>query len=202
MKNRLSHLIAPLLPGIFLIGYNVGTGSLTAMSKAGTNFGTSLMWAVLLSCLITWYLINFFSRFTMVTGMTAMEAYRKHIHPAYAWALWAGLAVIILSALMAILGLLSDVVLTWFDEVWAIELGRAPTGIVVALFVYGLILVGEHQAILGLCRDLAGVFQNSPSWDPMKLPSGDLERTSQGERFSGNNAGSSVSALARNSGAS
>ena len=28
-------LVASLLPGIFLIGYNVGTGSITAMSKAG-----------------------------------------------------------------------------------------------------------------------------------------------------------------------
>ncbi|MBW2567067.1 MAG: divalent metal cation transporter, partial [Deltaproteobacteria bacterium] len=40
-------LFASLLPGIFLIGYNVGTGSVTAMSKAGANFGTDLLWAVL-----------------------------------------------------------------------------------------------------------------------------------------------------------
>ena len=68
--NKLSfkNILASLLPGIFLIGYNIGTGSLTAMSKAGANYGTDLLWAVLLSCLITWYLINFFSRFTMVTG--------------------------------------------------------------------------------------------------------------------------------------
>ncbi len=73
--------LGALMPGIFLIGYNIGTGSLTAMSKAGANFGTDMLWAVLVSCLITWYLINFFSRFTSVTGMTAMEGYRRHIHP-------------------------------------------------------------------------------------------------------------------------
>ena len=63
MKTKFSKLAASLMPGIFLIGYNIGTGSLTAMSKAGANFGTDLLWAVLLSCLITWFLINFFSRF-------------------------------------------------------------------------------------------------------------------------------------------
>ena len=85
--------LAAILPGIFLIGYNIGTGSLTAMSKAGASYGTGLLWAVLVSCLITWYLINFFSRFTMASGMTAMEAYGKHIHPLYAWVLWGGLSI-------------------------------------------------------------------------------------------------------------
>ncbi len=74
---RAKRLLSLFLPGIFLIGYNIGTGSLTAMSKAGANYGTDLLWAVLVSCLITWYLINFFSRFTMASGMTAMEAFRR-----------------------------------------------------------------------------------------------------------------------------
>ena len=91
MTVMFSRWFAPLLPGIFLIGYNIGTGSLTAMSKAGANYGTGMLWAVLVSCLITWYLINFFSRFTMASGMTAMEAFRRHIHPVYAWVLWGGL---------------------------------------------------------------------------------------------------------------
>ncbi len=110
LNKRLRSVLAPVMPGIFLIGYNIGTGSLTAMSKAGANYGTDLLWAVLVSCLITWYLINFFSRFTMASGMTAMEAFRQHIHPAYAWLLWSGLTVIILSALMGMVGLLVDVI--------------------------------------------------------------------------------------------
>ncbi|WP_168433264.1 Nramp family divalent metal transporter [Pontiella sulfatireligans] len=157
-----------MLPGIFLIGYNIGTGSLTAMSKAGANFGCDLLWAVLLSCVITWYLINFFSRFTMASGLTAMEAYRKHLHPAYAWVLWSGLATIILSALMAMLGLLTDVVLVWFKEVWSVDANRILTGIVLALLVYGLILFGNtkrFEAMLGVMVALMGVaFIGSAIW--------------------------------------
>ncbi|MDH3360442.1 MAG: Nramp family divalent metal transporter [Desulfobulbaceae bacterium] len=168
MKSKLSKLVVSLMPGIFLIGYNIGTGSLTAMSKAGANFGCDLLWAVLLSCVITWYLINFFSRFTMASGLTAMEAYRKHIHPVYAWVLWSGLAVIILSALMAMLGLLTDVMLVWFKEVWSIEANRIVTGVILALLVYGLILLGNtkrFEAMLSIMVALMGVaFIGSAIW--------------------------------------
>ncbi|MDD2598168.1 MAG: divalent metal cation transporter [Kiritimatiellae bacterium] len=159
-SDRIKQIFRSLMPGIFLIGYNIGTGSLTAMSKAGANFGCDLLWAVLLSCLITWYLINFFSRFTMASGMTAMEAYHRHIHPAYAWILWGALSVIILSALMAMLGLLTDVILVWFQEAWAIEADRLLIGIALATLVYALILIGNtarFEALLSVLVALMGV---------------------------------------------
>ena len=166
--EKLKQLFVSLLPGIFLIGYNIGTGSLTAMSKAGANFGCDLLWAVLLSCIITWYLINFFSRFTMVSGMTAMEAYRKHLHPAYAWVLWTGLSVIILSALMAMLGLITDVCLVWMQESLDIEANRLLVGILVGLFVYGLLLYGNtrrFEALLSIMVAIMGVsFIGSAIW--------------------------------------
>jgi len=170
MKDRSSFkkVLASLLPGIFLIGYNIGTGSLTAMSKAGANYGTELLWAVLLSCLITWYLINFFSRFTMATGMTAMEGYRKHIHPAYAWFLWGALSIIILSALMAMIGLLTDVLIVWFKEGWNLTLDRRIAGIGLALFVYVLILIGNtrrFETMLSIMVALMGLaFIGSAIW--------------------------------------
>ena len=168
MTSALKKLVTPFLPGLFLIGYNIGTGSLTAMSKAGANFGCDLLWAVLLSCLVTWYLINFFSRFTMVTGLTAMEAYRKHIHPAYAWVLWSALSIIILSALMAMIGLLTDVVLVWFNETLSMDLNRTVVGAVIALATYGLILWGDtkrFEVLLSILVALMGLaFIGSAVW--------------------------------------
>jgi manganese transport protein len=160
MTVMFSRWFAPLLPGIFLIGYNIGTGSLTAMSKAGANYGTGMLWAVLVSCLITWYLINFFSRFTMASGMTAMEAFSRHIHPVYAWVLWGGLTVIILSALMGMIGLLADVVVTGLRELIGVQVGRAVTGIIIALATLALLWVGNTrrlEAMLGVMVALMGV---------------------------------------------
>lgn len=168
MTQTIKQFFASVMPGIFLIGYNIGTGSLTSMSKAGANFGCQLLWAVALSCLITWYLINFFSRFTMASGMTAMEAYRKHLHPAYAWILWSGLAVIILSALMAMLGLLTDVILVWLEETLSIHANRLVVGVLLGLFVYGLILYGNtkrFEAMLSIMVAIMGVsFIGSAIW--------------------------------------
>ena len=73
LKNRIRTFIASIMPGIFIIGYNVGTGSVTSMSKSGANFGSSLLWTVLVSCLITYYLIVLFSKYTMVTGETFIQ---------------------------------------------------------------------------------------------------------------------------------
>ena len=54
LKNKIKTFIASIMPGIFIIGYNVGTGSVTSMSKAGANFGYDLLWTVLVSCIITY----------------------------------------------------------------------------------------------------------------------------------------------------
>jgi len=158
--NRARQLLASVMPGIFLIGYNIGTGSLTAMSKAGANYGTDLLWAVLVSCLITWYLIHFFSRFTMASGMTAMEAYRRHIHPVYAWVLWSGLTVIILSALMGMIGLLVDVLAVWFEEVLRFRINPGVTGTILAALFLGAIWIGNtkrFEAMLGVMVALMGL---------------------------------------------
>ena len=71
-----------LLPGIFLFGFTVGTGSVTAMAKAGADYGMSLLWTIFISCAITYFLIQLFGKFTLVTGLTALQSFRRHIHPA------------------------------------------------------------------------------------------------------------------------
>ncbi len=121
--------ITPILPGLFLIGYVVGTGSVTAMSKAGANFGLELLWTLAISCIITYFLMVHFAKFTSVTGLTAIQGMRDHIHPLLAKVLIVALSLIILSALMGVLGIMSDVLQLWSgvlfkeaisDKIWAV----------------------------------------------------------------------------------
>jgi len=52
------------------------------MAKAGADYGMTLLWTIVASCLCTFFLINLYGRYTLVTGETALQAFRKHIHPA------------------------------------------------------------------------------------------------------------------------
>ncbi|MDO8928695.1 MAG: divalent metal cation transporter [Bacteroidota bacterium] len=59
-------------PGLFLIGYNIGTGSVTTMAKSGAEHGMTLTWALVLSCIFTYVLMVAYGKTTLVTGKTAL----------------------------------------------------------------------------------------------------------------------------------
>jgi len=66
-------------PGIFAIGYTIGTGSVTSMIVAGSTYGMQLLWVLGLSCLFSWVLMEAYGRYYLVTGETALFAFRKHL---------------------------------------------------------------------------------------------------------------------------
>ncbi len=66
-------------PGIFAIGYTIGTGSVTSMIVAGSTYGMQLLWVLALSCLFSWVLMEAYGRYYLVTGETALFAFRKHL---------------------------------------------------------------------------------------------------------------------------
>ena len=47
--KKIGLILASVGPGLFLVGYNIGTGSVTSMASAGADYGMSLSWAVLIS---------------------------------------------------------------------------------------------------------------------------------------------------------
>ena len=145
MINRLHRLLISLLPGIFLIGYNVGTGSVTAMAKAGASFGYDLLWAILLSCVITYYLMSLCSRFTIVTGLTLIEGCKKHIHPVFTVVVLVALSSIILSALIGILGIIADVQQVWMSRLLSIEISVSACAGITAFAILILLLTGNSS---------------------------------------------------------
>lgn len=134
--SKIKKYWASILPGIFLIGYNIGTGSITAMTKAGANFGLDLLWTLVLSCLITFFLMVHFAKFTIVTGKTAIQGIRDHLHPWVSMALIVALSVIILTALIGVLGVVTDIL-----QVWSVQ--YFPSGIsgkIFAMFIGAFLL--------------------------------------------------------------
>ena len=111
--NRFLATLALFLPGIFLLGFNIGTGSVTTMATAGANYGMSLLWTVLISCFATYFMIITYGRYTLVTGETALQAFRKHIHPAVGLFFIAALTVGVAASLMGVMGIVAEISYEW-----------------------------------------------------------------------------------------
>jgi len=112
-KNKLAAALVLFLPGIFLLGFNLGTGSVTAMAKAGAEYGMTLLWTIVASCLCTFFMINLYGRYTLVTGETALQAFKKHIHPAVGIYFIAALTLGVAGSVMGVMGIVADICFEW-----------------------------------------------------------------------------------------
>ncbi|MBO1254407.1 Nramp family divalent metal transporter [Alteromonas sp. 5E99-2] len=117
--SRFSKGIALFLPGIFLLGFNIGTGSVTTMAKAGAEYGMTLLWTIIASCLCTFFLINLYGRYTLITGETALLAFRKHIHPAVGIYFIIALTMGVVGSVMGVMGIVAEICYEWSKTVFA-----------------------------------------------------------------------------------
>ncbi|MEN8788383.1 MAG: divalent metal cation transporter [Flavobacteriaceae bacterium] len=150
LKNFLA-LILAFGPGIFAIGYTIGTGSVTSMIVAGSTYGMQLLWVLLLSCVFSGILMYAYGNFSLVSGETALYAFKKHMK-------WGKLIAILIiigvsfgqwNSLMGILGISANIIY----EIFAIYFPQLVpykyetvliTAIIVITIMYGLLLVGKY----------------------------------------------------------
>ena len=142
---KIKRIYKNLLPGIFLFGFTVGTGSVTSMAKAGADYGMSLLWTIFLSCFITYLLISLFGKFTLVTGETALSAIKKHIHPSLAMFFIVTLTAHVSGSIIGVMGILSDVCFQWSKNY--VSGGIAPSYFAVFFIalVYAIFLLGKTE---------------------------------------------------------
>ena len=161
MKNKLQQKLSLILPGLFLLGFNIGTGSVTTMAKTGADYGMSLLWTLVASCIATYYMILSYSRYTLVTGETALHAFKKHIHPALGIFFIVALTSSVAGSVMGVMGIVADISSVWSESF--IEDGIAPVYFAAFFIsvVYYIFWNGETQfferalavmvAIMGIC---------------------------------------------------
>ena len=123
-KQKFARGFALFLPGIFLLGFNIGTGSITTMAKAGADYGMTLLWTIVASCLCTFFMINIYSRYTLVTGETALQAFKKHIHPVVGIYFIIALTLGVAGSVMGVMGIVADISSVWSKTV--IDGGISP----------------------------------------------------------------------------
>ena len=104
--------LSVLGPGIFAIGYTIGTGSVTSMAKAGADYGLGLLWVLALSCLFSGVLMDAYGRVAAVTGKTSLSAMRDHLPSGkvFAWLVFVGVVMGQYTCLGGILSLSSGAI--------------------------------------------------------------------------------------------
>ena len=113
LRGKFWQFWALFLPGIFLLGFNIGTGSVTSMAKAGATYGMSLLWTIVASCMATFFMISVYGHYTLVTGETALQAFRKHIHPAVGVFFIVALTAGVSGSVMGVMGIVADLCFEW-----------------------------------------------------------------------------------------
>lgn len=150
--KRLWLLLLSVGPGIFCIGYTIGTGSVTSMIKSASQYGLQLLWVLFLSAFFAWILMESYGRFAAVTGNTAINSFRNKLKWGKLWAILTIVGVVMgqWSALSGLLGLTSnaiyEVARLFFpglneSNYWAV------LGIAIALIIimFSFLLVGKYS---------------------------------------------------------
>jgi len=139
-------------PGIFCIGYTIGTGSVTSMAKAGSQFGMQLLWVLVLSCIFSWILMEAYGRYAVITGQTSIYSFKTKLKggKVIAYLVVGGIILAQWNSLSGILGLsanaIYEMVILFFpslsgDSYWPV-LGIA---ILLILLMYSLLWVGQYS---------------------------------------------------------
>ena len=150
LRQKIGTLLRSFGPAFFIIGYIVGTGSVTSMVVSGATYGLRLSWALFLSCFFTYFLVIAISKLTIVSGHTLMYNFRRHFGRPLTIFIMVAVLVSIVSSIIGIMGVASEVVLEWLKELS----GEAfsPSELAIALFFIALLLVlfwtGKHPTFL------------------------------------------------------
>lgn len=139
-------------PAFMAVGYTIGTGSVTAMIVSGSTFGMQLLWVLFLSCLFSGALIHAYGKFYLVTGETALFAFKKHLK----FGKWIALAVIAgvvfgqWNSLIGIMGISSNIIYELL-VLYFPGLGPHKYGVVIAIaavviaIMYSIMLIGKYS---------------------------------------------------------
>jgi len=151
MKKFIAFLLS-IGPGIFCIGYTIGTGSVTSMSKAGSLYGSQLLWVLSLSCVFSWTLMEAYGRYAVVTGRTAVNSFKTELKfgKPLAIALVVGIVIGQWNSLSGIVGLSSSA----FYEITRLIAPSLPEenywvvlsiAIIILAILYILLIVGKYS---------------------------------------------------------
>ncbi|MCK5701511.1 MAG: divalent metal cation transporter [Cyclobacteriaceae bacterium] len=157
--EKFKQFIASIIPGLFIVGYVIGTGSVTSMVVSGARYGMSFTWALFLSCFFTFILLIAISRLTIITGHTIMFNIKNHIGWFAAVFIIAGLMVTVISSIMGVMAIVAEVIQEWSRPLTEDQSGFSPLFISIVFLSFLLLLywTGKHGLFIRFVSLMVGV---------------------------------------------
>lgn len=149
--KKILGLILGFGPGIFAIGYTIGTGSVTSMIVSGSTYGMQLLWVLLLSCIFSGALMFAYGNYAIVSGETALFSFKKYIKGGKLIAILIILGISFgqWNSLMGILGISANIIFEilaiYFPNLRGSEYETVLIiAIIIIVIMYCLLLIGKY----------------------------------------------------------
>ena len=143
LVRRFAAVVSSIGPGIFAIGYTIGTGSVTSMAKAGADYGLGLLWVLALSCLFSGVLMSAYGRFAAVTGETTLHGIIRFL-PGGKWIA----ALVFIGVVMGQYTCLGGIMILSagaIREAFSLSAGTFPIACAIMVVMYALMMVGRYS---------------------------------------------------------
>lgn len=155
--SRIKRGAAAFAPGIFIIGYVIGTGSVTTMSVAGASYGMTLLWTLALASLFTHLMIVGISRVTILSGETLLHLFRKHFGVPVTALMIVSLAATQITSIIGVMAIVVDVLRAWAAAALGLAVNPVGAAAFLTLALVSLYWVGRHAFFLKVLACLVGV---------------------------------------------
>ncbi len=157
MRSRITSTLGIIGPGLLVGATGVGAGDLATASFAGSQLGTTVLWAVVVGGVFKFALTEGLARWQLATGQTLVEGSVRHLGPFVGWVfvpyllLW---SYFVGAALMGACGVALHALIPVFREA---ETGKVVFGILASIL--GLVLVRRggfrlFERVMGACIGL------------------------------------------------
>ncbi len=141
LLKRILRVVALVGPGLFCLGFTIGTGSVTSMVKSGSVYGTDLLWVLAISAFFTWVMTEAYGRFGIMTGDTAIHGIKTRLKGGKVW------------AILLIIGL---VVSQWISLSSILNITSNAVSEVLYMCIPGLPESAGYWIVLGMAIVIAG----------------------------------------------
>ncbi|WP_069790295.1 NRAMP family divalent metal transporter [Cyanobacterium sp. IPPAS B-1200] len=142
LNDKYQKLILAIGPGILMAGAAIGVSHLVQATRAGAEYGFSLLWLLILAVVSKYPFMEFGPRYASATGETLIQGYRRMGNYAYATyiALTIGTMFIIQAAVTVVTAGLAEQLFKfgWSGVVWS--------GIILALCI-ALLYIGHYKVL-------------------------------------------------------